>query len=348
MTPLKSLIDSGTKLWLDSVEPELVRTYHSMGATGATSNPIIIAGIINTGQCDARLEELLKSDMDDNAIAWQVTDELVQSAQNVFRSIWDESNGNDGYVSFELDPLLEATDCPLSISERIERYVELGKKWSNGHQNRMIKVPATPAGLGAVEPLIAAGVPLNITLLFSERQYLTARDAVWRGAQQRSDTNRLKAVFSIFVSRIDGYISKHVTNLSSAAEREVAISNAQRLWKLNQDFWSDKPIDLDQDIVFASMGTKLAGDPPDRYVSALAGSDIQTNPPETNEAVAAMEGKTFTRAVDKFLSNDILAEIQEKVDFARMETFLMEEGLAKFAQPQQLLLKSIADKRAAH
>ncbi|MCA9044238.1 MAG: transaldolase, partial [Planctomycetaceae bacterium] len=194
MTPLKSLIDSGTKLWLDSVEPELVRTYHSMGATGATSNPIIIAGIINTGQCDARLEELLKSDMDDNAIAWQVTDELVQSAQNVFRSIWDESNGNDGYVSFELDPLLEATDCPLSISERIEQYVELGKKWSNGHQNRMIKVPATPAGLGAVEPLIAAGVPLNITLLFSERQYLTARDAVWRGAQQRSDTNRLKAV----------------------------------------------------------------------------------------------------------------------------------------------------------
>jgi len=345
MSPLKSLIASGTKLWLDSVDPELVQHYRKLGATGATSNPVIISGIVEEGKCEAELERLSQSDLDDEAIAWQLTDQLVKEAQKVFRPVWDETKGNDGYVSFELDPLLEAVDCPLSIPERTVRYIELGKQWSKGHQNRMIKVPATEAGLAALEHLAAAGVPLNVTLLFTQRQYEAARDAIWRGAQNRPDTNRMKSVYSIFVSRIDGYISKEVTTLSPAAAGEVAISNAKRIWHENQKFWADKPIDLTQDMVFASMGPKLKGDPADRYVTALAGSDIQTNPPEINDAIEEMQGKTFTPQIDQLPPQEILDEIDEKVDFAKLEAYLMEEGLKKFADPQLKLLKTIHNRR---
>ena len=347
MQPLESLIACGTKLWLDSVDPDLVRLYHGLGATGATSNPVIIAGVAQSGKCDAKLNELLSAGHDDEAVAWQLTDHLVREAQSVFHSIWKQTSGNDGYVSFELDPLLEDVACPLSLDERIERYVETGKMWAAGHDNRMIKVPATPAGLGALEDLAAAGVRLNVTLLFSQRQYEAARDAVWRGAQRSANPQRLKSVFSIFVSRIDGYIAGNVPSLSEAAGRQVAVANAQHLWKLNQDFWRDKPVDLDQEIVFASMGPKLKGDSADRYVTVLAGSDIQTNPPEVNEAIAQMNGKKFSKTVDQFLPDSVLDEIREKVDMAAMESALMADGLKKFADPQKGLLASIARLRAA-
>ncbi len=90
----------------------------------------------------------------------------------------------------------------MSAAERSKKYVELGKKWSAGHKNRMIKVPATPGGLGALEDLAAAGVNLNVTLIFSERQYHAAKDACWRGMQKAADKNKIKTVYSIFVSRV--------------------------------------------------------------------------------------------------------------------------------------------------
>src|SRR5439155_8722452 len=130
--------------------------------------------------------------------------------QAVFEPTWHATKGDDGYVSFELDPLLEDPACTLSTSERAHRYVELGKKWSAGHRNRMIKVPATPGGLAALEELAAAGVTLNVTLVFSERQYQAARDAIWRGAQRRPALDTFKSVYSIFVSRLDVYTEQHV------------------------------------------------------------------------------------------------------------------------------------------
>ena len=101
----------------------------------------------------------------------------------MFLPAWERTEGNDGYVSFELDPLIEDEAAGLDSSERVRRYVELGEKWSAGHKNRMIKVPATAAGLDALEALAAAGVTINVTLMFTERQYQLARDAIWRGAQ---------------------------------------------------------------------------------------------------------------------------------------------------------------------
>jgi transaldolase len=345
MTPLESLIASGTKLWLDSIDPDLVVANRGFGATGATSNPIIVSDLIKTGRFDRQLADLMARGLDDDATAWQVTDFLVRQAQNVFQPVREATKGDDGYVSFELDPLLEDPTCRLSVAERAQRYVELGKKWATGHTNRMIKVPATPGGLAALEELAAAGVTINVTLIFSQRQYHAARDAIWRGAQKRTTLANFKSVYSIFISRIDVYTNSHVRQLSPQAQGQVGIVNVKRLWTENQAFWKAKNLPLKQEIVFASTGTKDPKDPPDKYVSALAGSDIQTNPPATNAAIQEIAGKKFTRTVDQMPAAEVLAEIDREVDFTKMEEVLMEEGLKKFADPQKALLKLIGEKR---
>jgi transaldolase len=210
----------------------------------------------------------------------------------------------------------------------------------------MIKVPATPAGLGALEELAAAGVSLNVTLIFSTRQYEAARDAIWRGAQRRKSLEHFKSVYSIFISRVDVYTEKHVPELSPAAQGQVGIVNVKHVWRANQKFWTAHPTPLKQEIVFASTGTKKPTDPPWKYVEALVGSDIQTNPPATNDAVQA-SGKSFMRTIDQMPPAEVVEEIAAKVDQQRLERTLMEEGLAKFAQPQQELLALIAKKRSA-
>ena len=136
----------------------------------------------------------------------------------MFEPVWDLTHGDDGWVSFELDPLLEDPANTMPQGERTARYIALAKEWSVGHKNRMIKVPATPAGIAALEEIVAHGVTVNVTLIFSERQYIAARDACWRGAQRRMNRDTFKSVYSIFVSRLDVYTEKHVPELSPAAQ----------------------------------------------------------------------------------------------------------------------------------
>jgi len=345
-SPLQSLIQAGTKLWLDSIDPDLVQRNRAIGATGATSNPIIVSDLIKTGRFDETLTKLMEEHDDDAAVAWAITDKLVRDAQAVFRDVHEKTGGDDGYVSFELDPLLEDHDAPPH-AERVRRYIELGKQWSKGHTNRMIKVPATPAGLDAIEELAAAGVTLNVTLIFSERQYRAARDAAWRGAQRRTEgTKNFKSVYSIFVSRVDVYTEQHVPDLSKEAQGLVGIVNAKKIWKLNRDFWADKNLRLAQEMIFASTGTKKPEDAADKYVAAFAGSDIETNPPKTNEQVEKL-GKTYARQVDQLPPEAVVREIATKVDQQQMEDVLMKEGLAKFAEPQKALIALIGKKRRA-
>jgi transaldolase len=345
-TPLQSLVASGTKLWLDSIDPELVRSNRAWGASGATSNPIIVSDLLKTGRFDGLMNDLFLQGLSDETLAWRMTDHLVRTAQEAFLPVWRATRGDDGYVSFELDPLLEDPALNLPTAERTRRYLELGKQWSAGHQNRMIKVPATPGGLGALEELAAAGITLNVTLIFSERQYQLAREAIWRGAQRRGSREHFKSVYSIFVSRVDVYTEKHVPQLSAKAQGLVGIVNTKLIWRLNQEFWRDKNLPLKQEIVFASTGTKKPEDPPWKYVEAFAGSDIETNPPATNDAVQ-QSGRTFTRQVDQLPPTDVLAEIERLVDPQKLEDFLMEEGVKKFADPHKALLALIAGKRGA-
>jgi len=346
-TALESLVACGTKLWLDSIDPDEVTRNRAWGASGATSNPIIVADLIKTGRFDGLITESIRAGMeDDETLAWHLTDQLVRRAQEVFLPVCQQTHGDDGYVSFELDPLLEDPANPLSVSARTARYVALGKQWSKGHQNRMIKVPATPAGLGALEELAASGVSLNVTLIFGEDQYQTARDNIWRGAQRRASRDGFKSVYSIFVSRLDVYTAKHVPTLSPAAQGQVGIVNAKRIWRLNRQFWADKKLPLKQEMIFASTGTKDPRDVPWKYVEAFAGSDIETNPPATNKAVQD-SGRTFARHIDELPPKEVLDEIDAKVDMKHLEEVLMEEGLQKFADPQKALLALIAQRRKA-
>lgn len=346
-TGLKSIIETGTKLWLDSVDPDLIDKNIALGATGATSNPIIISDLIKTGRFDDIMVTFFDEGLGDEAVAWRMTNYLVSDAQDKFQNIHDATDGDDGFVSFELDPLLEDREKNMPHAERVKKYQHLGEYWGKGYMNRMIKVPATPAGLDAIEELAAHGLSLNVTLIFSERQYKIARERVWKGAQRRRNgLLRFKSVYSIFVSRVDQYTQKHAPTLSAGAQGLVGIVNVKKLWQLNQEFWADKKLPLKQEIIFASTGTKSASDSPDKYVEALAGSDIQTNPPGTNDAVQKL-GRSYTKQIDKMPSKEIVDEIAAKVNIEHLEKTLMDEGTAKFADPHKALLKLIKEKRAA-
>ena len=343
---IQSLIDSGTNLYLDSIDPTLVALNLAWGAVGATSNPIIISGLIRTGRFDQSIVSYVDRGQDDLTVCWSMTNDLVSEAQREFHPVWERTKGNAGWVSFELDPLLEDPVVNMPHAERVANYISLGKKWAAGHDNRMIKVPATPAGLDALEELAAAGVTLNVTLIFTMRQYDLARDAVWRGAQRRKSLDTFKSVYSIFVSRIDQYTADNCKQLSAEAQGQYGILNAKRIWTANQEFWKEHPTPLQQEIIFASTGTKNAADAPWKYVSALAGSDIQTNPPDTNAAVAA-SGQSFTRQVDQMIGESLAKELDAAVDVPDMEKTLMEQGVAKFVAPQKQLLQTIQEKRGA-
>ena len=342
---LRSLIETGTKLYLDSVAPDEVDKNLGWGAVGATSNPAIISAIVDGGGFDTEIESLIATGLNDEAVAWKLTETLVTDTEHKFAAIHADTAGNAGWVSFELDPLLEDPELGWSDQQRTAKYIELGQHFAEGHPNRMIKVPATTAGINALEELAAAGVTLNVTLIFTSEQYIQAREAVWRGAQRRSSLTNFKSVYSIFISRIDVYTEQQSGDLSPAAQGLVGILNAKRIWQSNQDFWQDKNLPLDQELIFASTGTKNPSDPAWKYVQALAGSDIQTNPPETNEAVAASSVE-FTRTVDVMPAEDLQHEIDTKVDVQAMHDTLMQQGVAKFVKPQRALLALIARKRA--
>lgn len=343
---IASLIQTGTKLYLDSIDPQLVAQNLEWGAVGATSNPIIVSGLIRSGRFDESISKFLALGQSDEEICWNVTDALVSEAQQAFLGVWERTKGNAGWVSFELDPLVEDESSGLTFEQQVAKYIELGKKWSAGHSNRMIKVPATKAGLASLEELAAHGVTLNVTLIFTKRQYEAARDAVWRGAQRRASLDGFKSVYSIFVSRVDQFTAEQYPQLSAAAQGEYGILNAKRLWDDNQAFWKANSTPLEQEIIFASTGTKNAADAPWKYVSALAGSDIQTNPPETNAAVAASD-QTFVSRVNEKIDASVQQELDAAVDVQKLEDVLMEQGVAKFVAPQKQLLQTIAEKRQA-
>ena len=153
MTPLQSLVACGTKLWLDSVDPKEVAANRASARAAPRPTRSSSATSSRPAASTSRLTAFLKEGLDDEALAWRLTDMLVRQAQEVFLPVWESTKGDDGYVSFELDPLLEDVKQTMPVEERTKRYIALGKEWSRGHKNRMIKVPATPAGLGALEEL---------------------------------------------------------------------------------------------------------------------------------------------------------------------------------------------------
>ena len=274
-----------------------------------------------------------------------MTDLLVRDAQQVFLPVWQATRGDDGYVSFEVDPLLEDPELNLPHCEAGGRV--------RAARTPVVGGPSEPDDQGARHARRARrlGRPRgrrrdgerDADLLVAPVS-AGARGGVAR-AQRRKNLDGFKSVYSIFVSRLDVYTEKAVPQLSPQAQGMVGILNAKRIWADNQRFWGEHATPLRQEIVFASTGTKKPSDPPWKYVEAFAGSDIQTNPPATNEAVAK-SGRTFTRQVDQMPPPAVVEEIDRLVDMEKLEATLMAEGIAKFANPQKALLAMVAKKRA--
>jgi hypothetical protein len=205
---------------------------------GATSNPIIIADIIKEGGLDERIRQLIDQGLDDSAIAWKLNDELVTAAQKAFAPVWERTNGNDGYVSFELDPLLEdaRTRC------RTGNGCGGTSSWGSS-----IRQPDQPddqgAGDGGGDRCAgraggARGSRLNVTLCFSERQYKLSRDAIWRGAQRRKSGLEGSRAFTASSCRaVDVWTEKNVPDLKKPAQGLVGIVNAKQMWRMNAEFW---------------------------------------------------------------------------------------------------------------
>ena len=273
--------------------------------------------------------------------------QLVRQAQKVFEPVWQSTKGDDGYVSFELDPLLEDPAVNMPVEERTKQYIDLGKKWAAGHTNRMIKVPATPGGLGRrSRTWLPPGITLNVTLIFSPRQYTTARDAVVarRPAARRSAERRSSRSTA---SSSAGSTSTPSSTCRSCRRRPrgmVGIVNAKRIWQMNQRFWADKKLPLKQEMIFASTGTKKPEDPP--------GNTSKPSPAPTSRPIRRRPTTTSKRAAGPSPARSTRCRRQRswprsngRSTCKKMEDTLMYEGIKKFADPQKALLALIADKR---
>ena len=312
---LHLLIESGTRLWLEGVEPSMVVRHRGLGATGAVSD--LTGGPVPSVDAPERPDG-------SGRVTWAVADFLATEAERTFLPVWNRTDGDDGYVSVSPVSAAEAAAVPSGRATRL--YVELGGLWAAGHPNRLIAVPATPAGLAALEDLAARGVNLNVTWVVTPRQYELARDAVWRGAQRRPDRGRaLKCVFSVPVAPVDAYVDRHVPGLSAEARGQVGLVNAKRLHRLNADAWADlgRRLRHRQEIVFTHTAATRPGDAADRYVAALAGSGIQANPAAMIEAVNQLP-HDYLRQVDQLPAPAVLAEIDVKVNADAMGCALMQ------------------------
>ena len=346
MSALNQLARSGTKIYLDSIAPHLVRHYLDEGAEGATSNPSIIAALVASGDYDALLADLLRQSPDDRDVAWSFADFLAIEAEQEFMTIWENSEYNEGWVSFEVDPMIESDEYEMTIDERVDAYVaQANRARETGSPNRMIKIPATQAGLRALTPLAAAGIPLNVTLIFTPNQYAMARAAISEGLESNSNPRDFKSVYSVFVSRVEQYAKVHLPYMSDEATSRLPIANAKQIWLMNQDYWGTHPQRLDQEIVFASTGTKNPADRKWKYVAALAGSDIQTIPPDTLAAIEEAS-PSFRRGIDEPEDDEIIEEIKRTLDIAHMHKTLLREGMEKFIEAQRNLESTIARLRS--
>ncbi len=299
-SPLKSLIACGTKLWLDSIDPDLVVRNRAWGATGATSNPDHPVG----PDQDRPLRREART-VDARAVGRR-HDRLANDRRagargpgSLFAGLAIDRRQRRLRQFRTRSAVGRSRRAVRRTPSACSRYVELGKQWSAGHKNRMIKVPATPAGLEALEGLAAAGVTLNVTLIFTSRQYQAARDAVWRGRQQLRQAGTLQKRLQHFrLARRRLHRAARPRIVAGRARPGGHRRSETDLAREPASSGSDKKLPLAQEMIFASTGTKKPSDPPTKYVAAFAGSDIETNPPATNDAVEK-SGLTFTRQVDQ-------------------------------------------------
>src|SRR5277367_712778 len=356
MTITKDLQDLGQSLWLDNITREILdsgtlrRYVDELSVTGLTSNPTIFDEAIgNTSAYDSGIRQKAQAGLKGEELFVELALEDLRRAADLFRPVFDRTQGIDGWVSMEVSPLI-ANDTQSTIDAAL-----LIHKQAN-RPNLYVKIPGTPAGVPAIEEAIFAGVPVNVTLLFSREQYLAIAEAYLRGIERRLAAGldpRVSSVASLFVSRWDGAVGDKVP---AELRNRLGIAIAARTYRAHCDLIAGKRWqELEaagarkQRMLWASTGTKDPKAPAGLYVEALAAPDtVDTMPEKTLLAFAAGGTVKSVMAKDGGDAEEVLARFAKAgIDVNALAARLQLEGAESFVKSWTELMRRIADKSTA-
>jgi transaldolase len=353
----------GQSLWLDNItrtmlgDGTLKGYIDELSVTGLTSNPTIFDKAISAGDAyDEQIAEVsgdaaALSDgvgaNDDERVFFELAIADLQDATKLFAGVHQRTDGVDGFCSLEVSPLL-ADDAAATIEQAAALHAKAGR------ENLFVKIPGTTAGLEAIEESIAAGIPINVTLLFDDKQYLAAAEAYMKGIERRIDAGlnpAVASVASVFMSRWDVAVAKEV---SAELKDRLAIAIGGRTYRAyNELLASDRFRRLQnqgaraQRLLWASTGTKDPDSPDTLYIGAFASPfTVNTMPEPTLKAFADHGEVTDLVPADGGNAELVLKEFEQAgIDVAALAARLQEEGKESFNKSWEELLKSISSQR---
>ena len=356
MTPTRRLHDLGQSLWLDNISRQMLssgtlKSYiDDLSVTGLTSNPTIFDNAIRTGDVydqDIVAKSPTAKTAEEVFFALALAD--LTRAADLFAPAFRRTDGVDGWVSLEVSPLLvRDTEATLGAARSLHQRA--------GKPNLFIKIPGTPEGLGAIEEAIFAGVPVNVTLLFSRDQYVAAADAYLRGVERRIAAGlnpAVASVASLFISRWDVAVSGKVP---AELTNRLGIAVAQQTYKAYRELIASARFQRAanagarvQRMLWASTGTKDPKAADTLYVQALAAPfTINTLPDNTLKAFADHGTVGATMASDGGDSDKVLAGFAKAgIDVGTLATRLQDDGAAAFTKSWTDLMARIVDKGGA-
>ena len=353
MKATQILHDLGQSLWLDNITRSLLKTgvlrryVDELSVTGLTSNPTIFDHAIkNSSEYDDAIKSKLAEGKSGEKLFFEVALEDLKQAADLFRPVYDRTCGVDGWVSLEVSPLL-AHDTKSTIEEAKNLHAQARCP------NLFIKIPGTPEGLPAIEEAIFAGVPVNVTLLFSDEQYVAAANAFMRGIERRIEAGLkpdVASVASIFISRWDVAVTGKVPE---TLNNRLGIAIAKRTYKAYLDLLSSpqwmraynagaRP----QRLLWASTGTKDPKASDVLYVKSLAAPfTVNTMPEATLKALADHGEVGATLPTDGRNSEEELARFAAaKIDVSALSRQLQDEGAKSFVKSWNDLMQVISSK----
>jgi transaldolase len=356
MKATASLHDLGQSLWLDNITRDLLTTgtlkryIDELSVTGLTSNPTIFDHAIKTSTAyDAAIRQKRQILRSGEELFFELALEDLTGAGDLFQPIWEKTDGVDGWVSLEVSPLL-AHDTASTLAAARDLHARAGRL------NLFIKIPGTREGLPAIEEAIFAGVPINVTLLFSREHYVAAAEAFLRGIERRIDAGLnpdVGSVASVFISRWDAAVMDKVPE--SLRDR-LGIAMAGRIYKAYRDLlgsprWQRafnagaRP----QRLLWASTGTKDPKASDVLYIKALAAPfTVNTMPEGTLKAFADHGELGPMLPADGGDCEEVLAQFAEAgIDLDALAARLQDEGAKSFVKSWDELMEVIASKSAA-
>jgi transaldolase len=359
MNPLNKVRNLGQSIWLDLLDREIIRSgklqslIDNDDLRGLTSNPAIFEKAISgSSDYDQDIVELSKKEDDNAAIFFDMAISDIQKAADIFKPVYNKTNGADGFVSLEVSPYL-ARDTDGTIAQAKDLWKRVNRK------NVMIKIPGTKEGLIAIRECLREGININVTLLFGLPRYREITEAFMGGLEDRlAEGNSIKDVSSVasfFLSRIDVMVDpmlkeKGAENLYG----KIAISSAKQAYQIYLEMISSerfKKLEENgarpQRVLYASTGTKDPSFSDVVYVESIIGKDtINTLPIETIDAFRdhGNAEETLTQNIDE--ANKAMEELKEKgIDIDQITQKLEDEGIDKFNQAYEKLIKSIDDQK---